>query len=73
VYDQILHSDWDVILFAIPFVGLFLLSLFRMDELIISPKKKARTPRAAYWLDRDGETLMCDPDGRSWSRAGRRK
>jgi len=73
VYDSILHSNWDVILFAVPFIGIFLLSLFRMDELMAAPKGKTKPPRTAYGLDRDGEPVLCDPDGRTWSRVGRRK
>lgn len=73
MYDSILHSNSDVVLFAIPFVGIFLLSLFRMDELVVAPKKKAKPRRTGYGLGRKGEPVLCDPDGRTWSRMGSSK
>lgn len=73
MFDAVLRSDWDMVLFAVPFVGIFLISLFRLDELVASPKKKAKPRRTAFRLDRNGEPMLCDPDGRTWSRVGRSK
>ncbi len=73
VLDTFLHLDWVMILFAVPFVGLLLLSVFRLDERALAPGRMAIHKRPAVRLDRNGEPLLCDPDGHTWSRMGRRK
>jgi hypothetical protein len=73
VFDTFLHSDGEIILFAVPFICILLMSFLRLDELIGMPKPGRKLQRTACGLDRDGEPVLCDPDGRTWSRAGRRK
>jgi hypothetical protein len=68
MFDTFLHSDWEMVLFAVPFIGILFLSIFRLDELIVAPKRKVKSRLPALILDRDGEPLMCDPDGHTWTR-----
>jgi hypothetical protein len=63
--------DWGIVVFAVIFVTIFIISLFRVDELLLTPHRKRRAPRNAQALDRDGTAIICDPDGRTWSKAKR--
>jgi hypothetical protein len=73
MFDTFLHPNWEMVLFAVPFVGILMLSIFRLDEMILAPKKKVKSRRPALILNRDGEPLMSDPDGRTWTRMGSTK
>ena len=73
MYDPVVSSGWEVILFAILSVGVLMLSFFRLDELLASSKRKENHWQAGYGLDRHGNPVLCDPDGRTWSKTGRRK
>lgn len=63
------HFDWGMILLAVVCTVILLASLLRLDELLAAPRNRAQRRRTAVLLDRDGEPLLCDPDGRTWSRA----
>lgn len=54
--EAIVHSDLGMVLSAVPFVGMLLISIFRLDEVVSAPKSRAR-PRqgAACSLNREGE------------------
>jgi hypothetical protein len=65
--DAILKSGWDSLLFAVPFVGMLLLVFLRLDEVIAAPKGVGRHVRPACGEDKDGETILTDPDGRLWN------
>jgi len=41
MHDTILSSGWDTVLFAIPFLGLLLAALFRLDGCFATPKRVA--------------------------------
>ena len=73
MFDAFLHFDWEMILFAVPFVGFLVLSIFRLDERVLAPRRMAIHRRPAVRLDRNGDPLLCDPDGHTWSRMDRRK
>ena len=62
--DAILQSGWENVLFAIPFVGILLVNLFRLDEIIASPKRSTPARRPPSGCDENGDPLLCDPDGR---------
>lgn len=64
--DTVLQSGWETLLVAIPFVGILLVGLFRLDELIASPKRRKAAKRPASGCDRNGRLLLSDPDGRPW-------
>lgn len=64
--DQVLKSGWETFLFAIPFLGILLVGLFRLDELISSPKRRRKTRKRITGVDHEGEPVLSDPDGRPW-------
>lgn len=60
-----LISGRDALLFAIPFIGLVFISLFRLDRVIAAPRESpVRHTRPACGVDEAGEPILCDPDGR---------
>ena len=73
MFEAFLQTDWGMMLFAIPFGAILLISVFRLDELLATPRKRAGARRPALGLDRDGNPMLCDPDGRTWSRIARRR
>jgi hypothetical protein len=67
MHDTILLSGPDTFLVTIPFLGMLLVSLFRLDEHFAAPRKVGRRRRPPCGLDLDGRPIVCDPDGRPWS------
>ena len=62
--DMILQSGWENVLLVIPFVGILLVNVFRLDEIIASPKRSTTARRPLSGCDENGDPLLCDPDGR---------
>jgi hypothetical protein len=73
MHETILNSDWDSLLFAVPFVAILLLGFFRLDEAIAAPKRPAVHRRTECGQDKDGRTILTDPDGRRWNNARQRR
>jgi hypothetical protein len=73
VHPIVLKPGWDTILFAVPFIGLMLVVLFRLDHMFSQPKQRSKPRRPPSGLDRHGQPVMTDPDGRPWRRKSRRK
>ena len=69
----VLKSGWQTFLFAVPFLGLLLASLFRLDTLFSAPKRRSKTRRPPSGMSSDGQPLQSDPDGRPWRDAGGQK
>jgi hypothetical protein len=67
VQDIILQSGWGNLLVAVPFVGILLVGLFRLDEIIAASKRAKPVNRPACGCDENGRLLLSDPDGRPWS------
>jgi hypothetical protein len=67
VQDTILQSGWGNFLVAVPFVGILLVGLFRLDEIIAAPKRDRSVNRPACGCDENGHLLFSDPDGRPWT------
>ncbi len=67
--DTVLQSGWQTLLVAVPSVGILVVGLFRLDELIASPKRRKAVKRPASGCDRNGRLLLSDPDGRPWGGA----
>lgn len=67
--DTVLQSGWEILLVAVPSVGMLLVGLFRLDELIASPRRRRAVKRPASGCDQDGHLLLSDPDGRPWGDA----
>jgi hypothetical protein len=67
VNETILNSGWDTFWVAIPFFALLVMSVFRLDEAFMTPKGVRRRCRPGG-MDRNGQPILCDPDGRpSWN------
>jgi hypothetical protein len=64
--DAIIISSRDLLLIAIPFLGLLLMSYFHLDEVFIASKSPRKPRRPICGVDEDGRQILCDPDGRPW-------
>ncbi len=64
--DVILQSGLESFLVAIPFLGLLMVALFRLDEIIATPKRAKAVKRRVCGRDENGRLLLSDPDGRPW-------
>jgi hypothetical protein len=73
MHETFLKPGWETFLFAVIFIGLLLMWIFRLDHLLFPSKRGPRPQRPVGVVDRDGEPLMTDPDGRPWRKKGRRK
>lgn len=73
MFNRVLHSDWVMILFSVSCAFVLLASILRLDELVATPPKRLKRWRSAFALDRDGELVLCDPDGQTWSRPAHRR
>jgi hypothetical protein len=62
---QVIVSNRDSVLLAIPFISMLFLTVFRLDHLIAMPSKNnSRQRRHACGVDEAGIPILCDPDGR---------
>jgi len=66
MHDIAFKSGWDTALYAIPLLATLFLGLFRVDEILSAPRKRASAYQKLIGCDKDGEPLYSDPDGRSW-------
>ena len=60
-------SGWDTPAIAIPFVVLLAVGMFRLDEVIAAPQRRAARRRTFCGPDGNGDASLYDPDGRPWS------
>jgi hypothetical protein len=73
VHETILPSGWDTFWVAAPFITLLAMSIFRLDEAFMAPKR-GRGPRRPGGMDANGDPILCDPDGRpSWKPTAAKK
>jgi hypothetical protein len=61
---NVLISGRDTLLIAIPFVLVLLVCIFRLDHLFAIQKGAAPNRRSPGGLDKSGNQIMRDPDGR---------
>jgi hypothetical protein len=66
VQDTILQSGWENLFVGVAFVGMLVVSFFRLDEVIASPKRSRVRRRPVSGSDKNGHLLLSDPDGRPW-------
>jgi hypothetical protein len=64
VHDSVLNSGWQTFLVAVPFLTMLLAGVFRLDEVFANQKQGARKRQPASGIDRNGQPLLYDPDGR---------
>jgi hypothetical protein len=72
MHEPILSSGRDTLLVAIPFVMMLFLSMFRLDEVLATPRGALNRRRPAPGLDEKGEPVLRDPDGSLSDRGQRR-
>jgi hypothetical protein len=68
MYETILKSGWDTLLFAVSFISMLLIGLLRLDGIVAAPKRAAGPRRIECGQDEDGQEILTDPDGRRWDR-----
>jgi hypothetical protein len=61
---SLLTSGLDSMLVALPAFVVLLAGVFRIDELIASPKHSDRSRRPGSGFDEHGQPVLFDPDGR---------
>jgi len=71
--ESFLISGRDMVLFAIPFVSLILISQFRLNGIAKPLKKSVNQRMRRCGLDPNGEPILRDPDGRLSGTRNRRK
>jgi hypothetical protein len=71
--EYLLLSSRDTLLIAVPFVVILMITIFRLDQIIASPREPLTGRRLACGLDEHGEPLLRDPDGRLSGPVRRRK
>lgn len=64
MHEPVLSSTRDALLFAVPFLGMLLMGMLRLDEFFVTPKRGHLPRRPPSGVDIDGEPILCDPDGR---------
>ena len=63
------HPAWDTLLIAIPFFVILFLSVFGTDLFRNKKRKRnSKTSRTPAGVDKDGNPILTDPDGRPWKR-----
>jgi hypothetical protein len=58
----ILQSNADALLVAIPMIGLLIAIFFRLDEIVVKPRKQGGTRNKLSSWDKDGRPVCADPD-----------
>ena len=64
--EEALKSGWETGLIGIPLIALLLIGVFRLDELILKPRKKPSRlplPLPPGIVERDGPEIQADPEG----------
>jgi hypothetical protein len=72
--DEALKSGWETWLIGIPLIALLLIVVFRLDELILKPRKKPSRPPLPLppgIVEQDGTEILTDPEGKPRRRRGR--
>jgi hypothetical protein len=62
--ESLLTSGLDSMLVALPAFIVLLAGVFRIDELIATPRNTNRARRPASGFDEEGQPILFDPDGR---------
>lgn len=61
-------SGWDTTILIVPFLGMLLVHMFRLDERVSAPKAPPRNRRFFCEVDPKGRGYVSDPDGQAWRR-----
>jgi hypothetical protein len=63
-------SGWDTTILMVPFVGILVMHMFRLDERFSTPKASSGSRRFFCEVDPKGRPNASDPDGQPWHRQG---
>jgi hypothetical protein len=66
-------SGRDIVLYVFPLAVLLVISVFKLDDRLITPKKPAGRRGRPCPTDENGEPILRDPDGRLSARRDRRR
>jgi hypothetical protein len=61
-------SGWDTTILMVPFLGMLLLHMFRLDERFSARKAPPKRSRSFCGVDPKGRPYVSDPDGQPWLR-----
>lgn len=73
MYETILKSGWDTLLFVVPFISMLLIGFLRLDVVLAARRRADGHRRPECGRDADGRAILTDPDGRHWERPRSRK
>ena len=59
-------SGWDTTILMVPFLGILVMYLFRLDERFAAPKAPPRSRRFFCGVDPKDGPFVSDPDGKPW-------
>jgi hypothetical protein len=62
--ESIFSSNRDTLLVAIPFFIVLVISAFRLDQIIATPRIPLSRRRPRCGIDESGEPVLRDPDGK---------
>ena len=60
-------SSWDTTVLMVPFLGVLVLYLFRLDERFAAPKATQKKGRFFCGVDPQDGPYLSDPDGQPWA------
>jgi hypothetical protein len=61
-------SGWDTSILMIPFLGVLVIYMFRLDEMFAAPKATPKKRRFFCGVDPNDRPYLSDPDGQLWRR-----
>jgi hypothetical protein len=59
-------SGWDTSILMIPFLGVLVIYMFRLDETFAAPKAAPKRRRFFCGVDSNDRPYLSDPDGQLW-------
>ena len=59
-------SGWDTTILMVPFLGILVMYLFRLDERFAAPKAPRKRSRFFCGVDPKNGPHISDPDGNPW-------
>jgi hypothetical protein len=64
--NTILASSRDLLLYGIPLIVALFATMFRLDEILVTPSKNSQARRRQQRLARTRPYMCTDPDGTPW-------
>lgn len=64
--DGVFLPALDMCVLVVPFLAILAMAMFGLDERLANPSHHRRVHRSFCGVDRDGRSLLSDPDGSPW-------